>query len=259
MFRLELFRQFINRRFLIIVTVLVVGFGVHFTFSYAMQFSGIGFIRGFDYAAKSIRFLFGFLIPIIVCIESVEAISKDYMSGMIRALFFENLTRQGILTSKITALFIKVFSLIIVLGCMTIVFAFVFGIRRYAIEDGFLYTPEIISRLLTAVAFYTLTSLVVLSLSFGITMILSGRFFESAFLSILVFLLIKIFGSNPKLSLIHDAVSSAGRLFTELNLKTEYSGNILTGFVVSVIFIICALFADFYLFGKIDVNTKGIS
>ncbi|NOY08724.1 MAG: hypothetical protein GXP33_07770, partial [Spirochaetes bacterium] len=99
---------------MIICAVLVVGFAVHFTFSYAAQFMGMGFIRGFDYAAKSMRFLFGFLIPIIVCIESVEALSKDYLSGMIRALFFENLTRQRILAGKITVLFLKVLSLIIV-------------------------------------------------------------------------------------------------------------------------------------------------
>ena len=257
MFRLELFRQFINRRFLIVLTVLVVGFMVHFAISFAVQYTGMGFIRGFDYAAGCMQFLFGLLVPIVVCMETVEALSKDYTSGMIEALFFENVARRRILETKIMALFLKVLSITLVLGGLTMLFALLFGINRYAIEDGFLYEPEIIVRLLTALAFYTLTSFAVSSFALGITIVLSGRFFESAFLSILSFFLLKIFGSDPRLLLIHDAVSSVGRLFTELNIGTEYSGAILTGFLVSILFTISILFADFCLFNKIDVTSKG--
>lgn len=250
MLRLEYYRQFRNRRFIITGSAALALLIIHGVSAYASIFFAFTYIDGFSYAARFNNLFMRWLLPILAVIEGADVVSRDFRNGMIRTFLVERIGRFRLLGAKAAVLATKIVLLTVLFLAIESCFAHVLGVGRIRIEDGTLGAAEAWRRVVASAAMGFTYSLFCGAMSLCISTIVSGRYFESMVICLILFLVVQFVGLTPG-SIIYPLFRPAEELFTSFRIG---AGDLIS----DVIMLVSALLATtmtFVVFKRKDVIT----
>ncbi len=235
---------------------LVLFFGLFFFFflvNYYLHKGGFDYIEGYDFMRSFIGSVLTLILPLLLFIEIIADLAREYSEGTIRMYFFEDVPRRNFIISKITHAFLKTFFIFLFLFLFLIVFSYLFfDLSPYLIEDTLLPIQTQICRTAVTFAHYLLLVNVFLAIGYLLVVIFNGSLVTSLALTVFLYFLYTI-GHGMIRILFFQNLNAVSLLLLEARLVSKVKSAIILGFLQLTIIIISLYLFLVQRFSVIDI------